>query len=710
MMMQNQAIIPPSGGDREDSYFLLFRDKVNERIEEFKKTPNSLFLVKNSGPILSELYLRAYPQEVNPIYKTRPVKDCNSCLSFIRQVGGLIRINPDLTVSTIWDVAIPSSPLDQSVANIMRDKVIELEETSELEFFKSINPSVSCESNRDMMGNKYSHFYARFPKNMVISDKWGGEKSKLEGLMTSAKNGFENISFSALEKLEELKAANIYRLEEHLPLIDAFAALQKQYLDLQGKMRERFLYLGIYSGGGAVWGFKNTVAGSFLLDLSDDTKSIDACVRSFETKMGSYQRTQSVVTPSMLKKAKELLKEHNLLESLERRPANLDDLSLAKGTLWLNPEAKERIGKSKVEDFFSELGKKLPKKGTKSKKDELSKIPSIDIKSFIKEVLPKAESMKVLVEDTSLSHLVSLITEKHKGASPLFKWNNPFSWNYFGNGESNADASIAKKVKAAGGNITAQVRASLSWSNLDDLDLHVEEPNGNRIYHGSRRSNHSLGHLDVDMNVSPITRDAVENIYWEKLLTMPDGNYNVIVRQYTLREKIDVGFNMEIHIENIGDWQLRYPHLVKSREDILVGTFTVEGSLKNKKTISFTPSPNMEIGTAPSRTEANLTTGDWVEVEAITLSPNHWEEEIGNLHYFFFLKGAKTESFRGFFNEFLRSDLKEVRKAMDVIGATMKVDTDDDQLTGLGFSSTSNKELLVKVEGSSITSTYKIKF
>jgi hypothetical protein len=72
------------------------------------------------------------------------------------------------------------------------------------------------------------------------------------------------------------------------------------------------------------------------------------------------------------------------------------------------------------------------------------------------------------------------------------------------------------------------------------------------------------------------------------------------------------------------------------------------------------------------------------------LSPNFWDSrDIGNKHYMFMLDGCKNDgSARGFYNEFLSAELETHRKTMEIVGARMRTDETDDQLSGLGFSST----------------------
>ena len=97
------------------------------------------------------------------------------------------------------------------------------------------------------------------------------------------------------------------------------------------------------------------------------------------------------------------------------------------------------------------------------------------------------------------------------------------------------------------------------------------------------------------------------------------------------------------------------------------------------------------------------------KVSCIMLSPNHWEgNEVGNKHYFFMLDGCKNpDPVRGFFNEYLRADLeKDHRRVFEALASRAKAEYNDNQLSGLGFSSTQRNELVVKVDNKP----FKIKF
>jgi predicted nucleic acid-binding Zn-ribbon protein len=76
------------------------------------------------------------------------------------------------------------------------------------------------------------------------------------------------------------------------------------------------------------------------------------------------------------------------------------------------------------------------------------------------------------------------------------------------------------------------MRVSLAWDNVNDLDLHVIEPSGQEISF-SRKKSSSGGAFDIDLNVgSQRNHKPIENIYWPKG-SAPRGHYKVMVVHYS---------------------------------------------------------------------------------------------------------------------------------------------------------------------------------
>lgn len=310
------------------------------------------------------------------------------------------------------------------------------------------------------------------------------------------------------------------------------------------------------------------------------------------------------------------------------------------------------------------------------------------------------ESVSAVMESRLSNNLVTLTAPVNKDAKNLFKWPNNFAWTYNG---GVAD-SIKEKVRAAGGQTEGFLRCSLAWSNYDDLDLHVVEPNNLEIYY-SNRIGRSGGKLDVDENAGyGKTRKPVENIIWVNERKMLEGKYVVYVNNFHCRESVDTGFTLEI--EHNGEVrQFVYDKPVKHKENVMVAEITYSKSkgIQIRELIPSTSHSSVSLW--------NIDTNKFHKVNVMMLSPNYWDEQgIGNKHYFFMLDDCKNpEPVRGFFNEYLNSELTPHRKVFEVLADKMKTPYQEHQLSGLGFSSTMRNSVIVKVDGT-FSRTLKVNF
>lgn len=91
----------------------------------------------------------------------------------------------------------------------------------------------------------------------------------------------------------------------------------------------------------------------------------------------------------------------------------------------------------------------------------------------------------------------------------------------------NADVQLVDAALEYG---YGDVQITLTWDNIADLDLHVIDPFGERIYWNNQYSS-SNGILDVD----DIDGYGPENIYWPPY-EAPAGNYEVYVHMYPWNE------------------------------------------------------------------------------------------------------------------------------------------------------------------------------
>jgi hypothetical protein len=289
---------------------------------------------------------------------------------------------------------------------------------------------------------------------------------------------------------------------------------------------------------------------------------------------------------------------------------------------------------------------------------------------------------------------VNLVATADPEAKQLFKWPNNFSWAY----QRDLADSIKERVKARGGSVTGEFRASLAWVNSDDLDLHLREPDGNEIFYSNKRSYRTDGELDVDMNVSEsganTSRNAVENITYQRRRTMLEGEYHLFVHNYTHRERVDTGFEVEVELGG-ETTTFAYDREVKPHEKVTVAKF--EYTHKDGIRI-ITSLPRQDV----SKVLWSLPTQSFHPVTMVMMSPNHWNgRPVGNRHWFFMLQDCRRDgSSRGFFNEQLSDELREHRKVFEILGGKMRTEDEGEQLSGLGFSSTRRNNVYARVSGS----------
>jgi len=302
-----------------------------------------------------------------------------------------------------------------------------------------------------------------------------------------------------------------------------------------------------------------------------------------------------------------------------------------------------------------------------------------------------------LVENRLTPNFMSLIAPMWAECGSILAWDSGISWDYNGN----VTDSLSQRVKAAGGEIEGELRASLEWFNVDDLDIHMELPNGETVNFCKGKSSNGNYALDVDMNANSYVTDPVENIVGRRVSDMQEGLHTVKVRNYCKRAygPKSQGFNVQLECQGqIID--LSYPNSVANHSKVVVAMFTYS----KKKGIS-----NLKTSLSKSLTGKEvygLTTNSYHKVSMMLNSPNHWgNKPSGNKHVFFVLEGAKNDGKpRGFYNEFLSQEFQPHRKVLEHLSASLLVkDFGAIQLSGLGFSSTQENTVTIKVDGAVYT-------
>ena len=665
--------------------FVAMRDKLIKHFNKMTKDVDQLFEVDVDKDELWNLYLDSFPPGTNEIYRERREHDCSCCRHFIKSIGNAVVIQ-DGKVHTIWEFDSKSTTY-QPVFDAL-DRYVKAHAVSDV--FKSPENKVGTSHNFEntVEGVKqWDHFYLELPNKFVENHSIGTTKGRFRDTRNVFKRSLDEISLEAIETIMELISSNtLYKGTEWKEPLQEFRKYKKAYEKLDTDQKELFAWEQSVKAGPVIGKIKNHSIGVLLTDVSEGM-DLDAAVRRYENIVApqNYKRSKPIYTKRMLDDAKKTITELGYMESLKRRFATLDDITV-NNILFSNKDSAKRI--SGAEDIFTDM-----ERGVKSSPKKFSKVEEISADKFISEVLPTAQELEVYLENKHTSNMVSLIAPENGDSKTMFKWNNGFSWAYTGN----VTDSMKERVKAAGGKIDGDLRFSIQWNEDGrdncDLDAHCREAYGYEIYFGSAKKpefSPTRGQLDVDI-ISPGGNIAVENITWADRRTMNNGKYLFFVHQYSGSARN--GFRAEIEFDGqIHSFDYNKP--MRHREKVQVAEVTLKDGVFSIKELLPSNASSKEVW--------NVHTNEFVPVSVVCYSPNYWDEQsgIGHKHVFFMLKDCiNPEMPNGFFNEYLKQELTEHRKVFEALGAKMHVEDVDDQLSGIGFSTTKRGDIVVKVKG-----------
>ena len=676
--------------------FVKFKLELQKHFDEMQKEATHLFEVNVDKDELWNTYLDSFPLGTNNIFRERREHDCSCCRQFIKNIGNAVVIK-DNQIHTIWELNLGDTTYqpvcDALDAFVKSHTVVDIYTTS----FPKIGTDHNFEEI-DGKSHRWDHFFLELPRKFVNTSNKSNEE--LKGQFRDTRNVFkrslDEITMEALNTILELINSNtLYKGEEWKAALTEFKKYKKEYEKLASDVeKELYAWEKSVSVGMVIGRIRNHSIGTLLINVSEGM-DLDTAVKKYEQIVAptNYKRSKPIYTKAMLEKAQKQIVELGYMDSLSRRYATLDDITV-NDILFSNKDSAKRI--SGANDIFGELAKNV-KDGNAKK---FSKVEEVNINSFINDILPTANEVELYLENKHLNNLVSLIAPQNIDSKSMFKWGNNFSWAYSGN---LTDSNMRDRVKAAGGNVTGDLRFSLQWNESGeddcDLDAHCKTP-CTEIYYSHKVDRNTKGKLDVDI-IYPGRNIAVENIAWVDRNTMKNGKYLFFVRQFS--GSVKNGFRAEIEFDG-QIYSFDYPHSMRSGEDVSVAEVTYEDGKFTIKEL---------LPSVSSKEVWNVKTNDFVPVSVICYSPNYWENvknKTGHRHVFFMLKNCiNDENPSGMFNEFLVQDLYEHRKVMEALSSKMRVEDSDDQLSGVGFATDKRAEVIVKVIGS-VERVLKIKF
>jgi hypothetical protein len=712
-----------------------FASLIKEQFALMCKT-GKLFVSSVSGDTLWDLYLNSFAPQDNPIFRdpNSSSNNCNRDKHFIKTYGNIVAVDDDNNIVTMFDIDVEGSSYYNSVTAVNNAlKVAPITSVFAIEYNNLVKqPYEKIKKNAELyqLGYKLStkvytpeevakygvvttnkvytfhHFYVNLPKQYVLtgSESIGTYLSKRNATHQVFVKGL-NIPLETLQVVSELMAqGSLLRADLYKYKVDEFINIKQEYDELQGSTLSKNNWTWKRFSDIPFAGFANELIGTTCIDLAQG-KDINTVCKEFNKRVdpANYAKAKAPITQSQINNAAKKIVELGYEDSFKRRFATLNDIDI-------NERIHTNISKKKApaSNLFANV--KSSNGGTLSrhKKAEFDEIQTVDIQTFIKDILPNSKSIQVFLENSFGNNLVTMTTAIDPTCKNPFKWSdNQFSWTY--NGNLAGKSFIKEAVKDKGGNVEGVLRGSLVWNESgtdnSDLDIHVIQPDDVHIYYSSPyRKDHGDkpsscgGLLDLD-NTNPGRKLGIENIFFSSLSKLKKGIYKFYVKQYSARNS--QGFKFEIDMN--GD-PYNYEYNTSVYGDINIAEVIFDGE-------SFTIKHLLQPVASSSKTMWGLDSNQFHKVNLISLSPNYWgDNKIGNKHYFFFLEGCHSDqSMRSFHIENLNGELLEHRKVLEVFGMTDKLEPTTKQLAGLGFTDDSKETLIVKVEGS-FKRTVRVKF
>lgn len=628
---------------------------------------------------LFDVFLESLPEAARQHYT------CNACRRFINRYGNLVTIDETGKVtSAIWDTESAPRFFLPAVQNL---KIL-VEETKVSNVFIPEEKTLGTPQT-----GEWSHFAVHLPAEMTNRNILRNAQQVMAERreeFNMLRRALDEYSPQTLDKaLTLIRSQTMYRAERILGITEWFQVVQRHIRQSPVDKRDNLIWLTVATAPTGFTRIRSSMVGTLLDDIAAGMSMTSVTAR-FAEKMDptNFMRSQSAPTAAGIKQAEKVVHQLGLETALKRRYAQFGEIP---NFLWQNRQQAPAAPSGGV------FGHLEPKQ---REANDFFELPSsvMTWEKFQRTVLPNAQSLEVLMDNPN--RFMAMVTASDHEAPSLFQWDNPFSWYYHGG----IDGEIKRRVEQAGGRYeNNEIRASLIWENYTDLDLHCVTPSGAHIYYGDRVDRHSKGNLDIDMNAGGRqSKEPVENIRFAT--NAPEGRYKFYVKNF--------------HDRNMGD----NPYKVEL--EIAGKIYTVQGYLSENKGVKNAfvfdyrkgEEPRfVEGGEATASNPWGVSSNAFVKVNGITTSPNLWGERPvpqAGTHVFFLLDGVKdaTEGKgRGFFNEMLKSDLREIRKTLELYTASTPIEElDNATASGVGYTKDQEWNLTVKVQEGGTTRLIKI--
>lgn len=662
----------------------VFENDVKSYFDTIVRIMNNKHLYQVNVPGLWNIYLNNLPEDGRFVY------NCRACKHFVERYGDLVIINDKGNVeSVLWGADVPV--YFQKSVEMMNEYIRHSAKVSNV-FISDVRTLGTPQTGL------WTHLHVDLPREMVNNSRVKNasqlmaEKTEDFKMLLNALNEYPmNVAEQAVALLQ---TNAMYRSDRVLGVAQWFLNVHKS---LQGNMmayqKTNLIWKAVGEAPTAYCHVKSSMIGTLLDDILNG-KSTRVIMARFEEKMNpqNYMRSQSGPTASAIEQAEKLVEKLGIADSLRRRYARFDEVENACFWVPQSVDTFEIKQKTSLSGVFGHLQAK-----DRPVQNDISldlPVTTMTWDKFSRTILPGASKIEAKVENPN--RFMALVTEAVPGSENILVWDNPFSWYYHGG----IDGEIKRRVEAAGGRYeNCEIRCSLIWESYTDLDIHCITPRREHIYYADKWDR-TGGYLDVDANGGTDRRlKPVENIRWANDHKAPNGHYKFFVHNYCDRNGQNNPYKVELEVAG----------KIYTCEGFMVGTgekHTVfEFDYRNGVVENLVCCNQVSVSGSEMW---GLTVGDFVEVKGILRSPNMWDEKSVSTngdHMFFILDGCKDDSEgagRGFFNEILKPELKEIRKTLESYTANTPIECSDEaDACGIGFSKDGAWDIVLKVTNES---------
>jgi hypothetical protein len=393
-----------------------FKAKLQQNFQLLIVGKDSLFLTGVEKDQIWDAYISAFPEE------DRQGHNCNSCRQFLKPYGNLVAIHNN-KLKSIWDFDGCDEPFESvrkslhklAISAPIRDKFINI--------FPKLGTDYNFEKLEDGGTKRWNHFHLVLPSSLVTKISGLTTEDSLMGTVRDVKDVFkrslDEITVDALETVLDLIHQNsLYRGAESVTVITNFLIYKKEYSLLPVEEKDNYAWQWSVKLSQSITKIRNNAIGTLLVNVSEGM-DLDVAVGKFEAIMApaNYKRPTAVMTKKMIEDAQKQIVEMGFSESLGRRYATVDDITV-NNVMFVDRATRVPKGV----DVFADMAASVP-----TNPKNLSKVEEVTIHDFVKNILPNINTMEVLLEGNHQNNLMSLIAPQVKSAPSMFKWDNGFS-------------------------------------------------------------------------------------------------------------------------------------------------------------------------------------------------------------------------------------------------------------------------------------------